>query len=193
MSARADLAAAALLIGLTGTWSPCGFSMVETIGPRATADGAATTLAACATFVPGALVGGVVTFGLLSALGELIHGAGGALAYLVAAGDRGRRRGRPRRAACGSSRRSAASCPSSWRRAMPMPLAALLYGVLLGLGFTTFVLSFGVWALAGISFALGRSGAGLVIGARLRGRPRDPSRGGRAAGRPPVRAGVPAS
>ena len=46
-----------------------------------------------------------------------------------------------------------------------MPLAAALYGVLLGLGFTTFVLSFGVWALAGISLALGDPAAGLVIGA----------------------------
>ena len=46
-----------------------------------------------------------------------------------------------------------------------MPLAAALYGILLGLGFTTFVLSFGVWALAGISLALGDPAAGLVIGA----------------------------
>ena len=46
-----------------------------------------------------------------------------------------------------------------------MPLAAALYGVLLGLGFTTFVLSFGVWALAGIGFALGDPHLGLVIGA----------------------------
>ena len=38
---------------------------------------------------------------------------------------------------------------------MPVPLAAGLYGVLLGLGFTTFILSFAVWALAGISVALG--------------------------------------
>jgi hypothetical protein len=37
--------------------------------------------------------------------------------------------------------------------------------VLLGLGFTTFVLSFGVWALAGICFALGDLDAGIVIGA----------------------------
>ena len=55
--------------------------------------------------------------------------------------------------------------PERWRWTMPMPLAAALYGVLLGLGFTTFVLSFGVWALAGISFALGDLDAGLVIGA----------------------------
>jgi hypothetical protein len=27
-----SLAFAAVLIGLTGAWSPCGFSMVETIG-----------------------------------------------------------------------------------------------------------------------------------------------------------------
>ena len=38
---------------------------------------------------------------------------------------------------------------------MPVPLAAGLYGVLLGLGFTTFILSFAVWALAGIAVALG--------------------------------------
>jgi hypothetical protein len=47
---------------------------------------------------------------------------------------------------------------------MPLPLAACLYGVLLGLGFTTFVLSFGVWALGGISLALGDPGTGMVIG-----------------------------
>ncbi len=38
---------------------------------------------------------------------------------------------------------------------MPVPLAAGLYGVLLGLGFTTFILTFAVWALAGMSVALG--------------------------------------
>ena len=49
--------------------------------------------------------------------------------------------------------------PEGWRWTMPLPLAAGLYGVLLGLGFTTFVLSFGVWALAGISVAARRSRA----------------------------------
>ncbi len=47
---------------------------------------------------------------------------------------------------------------------MPVPLAAGLYGVLLGLGFTTFILSFAVWALAGISVALGEPQTGLLIG-----------------------------
>jgi hypothetical protein len=55
--------------------------------------------------------------------------------------------------------------PEGWRWTMPLPLASALYGILLGLGFTTFVLSFGVWALAGISVALGDPRAGLLIGA----------------------------
>ncbi len=61
--------------------------------------------------------------------------------------------------------------PEHWRRVMPLPLAAFLYGILLGLGFTTFVLSFGVWALAGISLALGDPSAGGRDRARLRRRP----------------------
>ena len=54
--------------------------------------------------------------------------------------------------------------PEHWRRVMPMPVAAALYGILLGLGFTTFVLTFGVWALAGISLALGEPAVGVAIG-----------------------------
>ena len=46
---------------------------------------------------------------------------------------------------------------------MPLPLACGLYGLLLGLGFTTFVLSFAVWALAGISFAGDSVALGIVI------------------------------
>ncbi len=48
---------------------------------------------------------------------------------------------------------------------MPLPLACALYGVLLGLGFTTFVLAFAVWALAGISFAAGDPALGALVGA----------------------------
>jgi hypothetical protein len=159
-----SLAAAALLIGLTGTWSPCGFSMVETIGPVGHTGGRRTTIAACATFVPGAVAGGIATFGSLAALGSLVDGAGGRVAYLVAAAVAvvaaiAEGRGMP---IVPQIRRQ---LPEHWRRVMPMPLAAALYGVLLGLGFTTFVLSFGVWALAGISLALGEPAAGLFIGA----------------------------
>jgi hypothetical protein len=157
------LTVAALLIGLTGAWSPCGFSMVETIGPSGHTGGRRTTAAALAAFVPGALAGGVATFGALAALGGLVHGAGGRLAYGLAAviallAALAEARGLP---IVPQVRRQ---LPEHWRRVMPMPLAAFLYGVLLGVGFTTFVLSFGVWALAGISFAVGDPAVGAAIG-----------------------------
>ena len=157
------LAFAALLIGATGTFSPCGFSAVETLGPRGHTGGRRTTIASCLTFFPGAVLGGALTFGALSALGELIHGAGGTFAYILAAAmailaavleARGTR-------IVPQIRRQ---LPEHWRRVMPMPVAGALYGVLLGMGFTTFVLSFGVWALAGISLAVGDPAIGLAIG-----------------------------
>src|SRR6266540_831960 len=158
------LAAAALLIGATGTFSPCGLSAIDTIGPTGHTGGRRSTAAACATFLPGAIAGGLLTFGSLAWLGELLHGAGGRVAYMVAAGIallaallevRGTR-------IVPQVRRQ---LPEHWRRVMPMPLAAALYGLLLGLGFTTFVLSFGVWALAGVSLALGDPSLGLLLGA----------------------------
>ncbi|HEY7268044.1 MAG TPA: hypothetical protein VH501_10130 [Solirubrobacterales bacterium] len=158
------LAIAALLIGATGTFSPCGLSVIDTIGPTGHTGGRRTTIAACATFLPGAVAGGLLTFGSLAALGEWLHGTGGRASYLVAAGiallaalleARGVR-------IVPQIRRQ---LPEHWRRVMPMPLAAALYGVLLGIGFTTFVLSFGVWALAGVSLAVGDPGLGLLLGA----------------------------
>jgi hypothetical protein len=158
------LAAAALLIGATGTFSPCGLSAIDTIGPTGHTGGRRITAAACATFLPGAIAGGLLTFGLLAWLGQGLHGAGGRAAYMAAAAiallaaaleARGTR-------IVPQIRRQ---LPEHWRRVMPMPLAAALYGVLLGLGFTTFVLSFGVWALAGVSLALGDPSIGLLIGA----------------------------
>lgn len=158
------LAATALLVGLTGTWSPCGFSMIETIGPTGHTGGRRTTIAACATFLPGAVAGGMITFGALGALGGLVLGADERLAYLIAAAI-----------AIGAAALEARGTPivpqirrqlpEHWRRVMPMPLAALLYGCLLGLGFTTFVLTFGVWAMAAIAVAVGEPATGALIGA----------------------------
>jgi hypothetical protein len=156
------LAAAALVAGLTGTWSPCGFSMIETLG-RGHRGGAPTTVAACVTFTAGALVGGVITFGSLASLGGLLHGADDRAAYAAAAAVALAAailevRGTP---IFPQVRRQ---LPEPWRRELPMPVAAAGYGVLLGLGFTTFVLTFGVFALAGISLALGDPALGLVVG-----------------------------
>jgi hypothetical protein len=137
--------------------------MVETIGLAGDEGRRWTTIAACATFAPGAVLGGVVTFGLLAALGEATHGAEARVAYLIAAAI-------AVAAAIAEARGTRIvpqirrQLPERWRWSMPLPLAAGLYGILLGLGFTTFVLSFGVWALAGISVALGDPTSGLVIG-----------------------------
>jgi hypothetical protein len=157
------LVVAALLAGLTGTWSPCGFSMIETIGPAGHDAGRATTISACVTFTLGALAGGVVTFGALAVLGNVLQGTGQGAAYLAAAaiavvGAGLELRGAP---ILPQLRRQ---LPEHWRRIMPMPVAAGLYGVLLGLGFTTFVLTFGVFALAGIVFAVGEPAVGCAVG-----------------------------
>ena len=158
------IAAAALLAGLTGTWSPCGFSMIETIGPVGHTGGRATTLAACATFALGALVGGVLTFGSLAWLGALLHGAGrtrrllaaaaiavaAAIAELRGVADRAAdpppaaRALAPGDADAARGRRSTASCSGSASR----PSCS----------------RFGVFALAGIAFALGDPAIGLGIG-----------------------------
>ena len=155
------LLAAALLVGATGTWSPCGFSMIETIGPAGHTGGPWVTPAACATFLPGAVLGAIVTFGGLALAGSVLPG--GWLAYAIAAAV-------ALLAAVAEARGSRIApqirrqLPEHWRRVMPMPVAAALYGILLGLGFTTFVLTFGVWALAGISLALGEPAVGVAIG-----------------------------
>jgi hypothetical protein len=154
----AALAAVAALAGLTGTWSPCGFSMIETIGgPRRRVG------TSCAAFAAGALAGGVATFGLLAAAGHGVRaaGAGGLLtaaAGIAVAGALGELRGA---AIAPQIRRQV---PEHWRRTLPLPVAAGLYGLLLGIGFTTFVLTFAVWALAAVTFAVGRPGLGLVVG-----------------------------
>jgi hypothetical protein len=153
------LALAAFVAGLTGAWSPCGFSMVSTLGEHAR--GRAATLAACAAFVPGALVGGVLTFGLLAAAGALLGGGDVALvAAAVVAGAAALAEAAGVRIAPQIRRQ----VPEHWRRVLPLPVAAAGYGVLLGLGFTTFVLTFAVWALAGVSLAVGDVGTGVAVG-----------------------------
>jgi hypothetical protein len=159
----AILVATAFVAGVTGAWSPCGFSMVETLGSAAPRVGARVVRTSCATFALGALGGGALTFTALGALGRLLDAGGHTLALVVAVAI-------ALLAALGEAlgvrvvpqiRRQV---PEPWRRVLPLPLAAGLYGVLLGLGFTTFVLTLAVWALAGIAVAIGSLGAGLAIG-----------------------------
>ena len=160
-----SLAGAALLIGLTGAWSPCGFSMVETIGLCRGRRQAPDDDRRLRHLRPGRRAGRHRHLRrCCPRWASVVHGVGGRAAYLVAAAI-------AVAAAVAEARGTRIvpqirrQLPERWRWTMPMPLAAALYGVLLGLGFTTFVLSFGVWALAGISLALGDPAAGLVIGA----------------------------
>jgi hypothetical protein len=158
----ACLIAAALAAGVTGAWSPCGLSMVDTLAPHGYARTLRTSLAACATFALGALAGGALTFGGLALAGAALGAGGpaavGAAAVVAVAAAVAEARGL--RIAPQVRRQ----VPEAWRRVLPVPLAAAGYGVLLGLGFTTFVLSFAVWALAGVSVALGDPALGLAIG-----------------------------
>ena len=144
--------------------------MVETLAPHGYARRLRTSVAASLTFALGALAGGAITFGGLA---------------LARRRARRGRAGRARRAAVVAVAAAAGEArglriapqirrqvPEAWRRVLPVPLAAAGYGVLLGLGFTTFVLSFAVWALAGASIALGDPALGLAHGPRLRRRPR---------------------
>ena len=161
LTLTALLAAAGFVAGLTGSWSPCGFSMIATLGPGGHSGGRPTTLAACAAFVPGALAGGVLTFGSLALLGAALGGgaialaAGAAIAGAAALAEAAGARIVPQ------IRRQV---PEHWRRVMPLPAAGAAYGVLLGLGFTTFVLTFAVPALAGVALAVGDPAAGLALG-----------------------------
>jgi len=164
LSALAVCAAVtAVVAGVAGAWSPCGFSMVETIGSSLGDDRPGATLAASATFALGAMLGGIVTFGGLALLGRAAgpgaggvrEGLGATLAVAAAIADwRGVR-------IAPQIRRQV---PERWRWTTPLPVACALYGVLLGLAFTTFVLAFAVWALAGISFAAGDPLLGALIG-----------------------------
>jgi hypothetical protein len=156
------LVLAALVAGVAGAWSPCGFSMVDTFAPHGYARRMRMTVVSCAAFAVGALAGGVATFGGLALLGHALGTGGGAMAavavaalLVAAAGDAAGRRIVPQ------VRRQV---PESWRRVLPVPLAAALYGVLLGLGFTTFVLSFAVYALAAACLALGVPSVGVAVG-----------------------------
>ena len=164
LSALAVCAAVtAVIAGITGAWSPCGFSMVETIGTAMGDARRAATVAASGTFALGAVIGGAVTFGGLALAGHLVDpGAGGlrdgigaAIALAAAIADwRGLK-------IAPQIRRQV---PERWRWRTPLPVACGLYGILLGLAFTTFVLTFAVWALAGISFAAGDPALGVLVG-----------------------------
>ncbi|MFL5943902.1 MAG: hypothetical protein ACJ74D_09230 [Gaiellaceae bacterium] len=150
----AALLAVAFTAGVAGTWSPCGFSMIGTISdPRRHA------VLSSVTFAVGACAGGVAAFGVLAALGAALGLRAPVAVAVVGAG-----------AAVAELRRLRVApqirrqVPERWRRVLPLPLATLLYGVLLGLGFTTFVYTFALWALAALVLIVGAPVTGVLCG-----------------------------
>ncbi len=117
--------------------------------------------AARGAFTAGALAGGVVTFGGLALIGLGLQGstAAVALAAGVAAAAAAMEA-----LGLGVVPRIRRQVPEHWRREMPLPAAAALYGGLLGLGFTTFVMTWAVWALAAVCLLLGAPAVGAAAG-----------------------------
>ena len=153
------LCGTAFVAGMTGSWSPCGLSMISTLGGHSA--GWFTKASSSITFAQGALAGGVITFGTLGLVGSLL-GGGFIPLVVVAILALG---------ACALEARGAAiapqirrQVPEPWRRVLPLQVAAAGYGVLLGLGFTTFVLTFALPALAASAVAVGDPLAGVAMG-----------------------------
>jgi hypothetical protein len=154
---------AALVAGVTGAWSPCGFSVVDTLGRGRDLGGRRLVAASCAAFTVGAIAGGIATFATLSAIGSALSSGGRDAAVMSAVVIAAL-------AAIGETRgvrivpQIRRQVPEPWRRTMPLPLASGLYGVLLGLGFMTFVLTLAFWSLGVAVLALGEPAAGVVAG-----------------------------
>jgi len=152
------LTAALLLVaftaGVAGTWSPCGFSMIGTIS-----DPRRRVALSSVAFGVGACVGGIATFGVLALVGAALGVRAPVAVALVGAAAAAAEVRRVRIAP--QIRRQV---PEHWRRLLPLPLAAFLYGVLLGMGFTTFIYTFALWALAALVLIVGAPSTGAFCG-----------------------------
>lgn len=151
----------AFVAGLTGTWSPCGLSSIETlVAPEAGGDRRAVRTRALGMFGLGAVTGGLAIFAGLSAIGAIAFGATSwVLAGLLAAAGIADAMGLP------VIPRIARQVPEGWRRRHRLPVVGFLYGALLGLGLTTFVMSYGLWAALIAVLLLGDPVVGLAAGA----------------------------
>ena len=130
--------------------------MVGTV--RAARPGRSRAIAAAA-FAVGLAIAAGVTFGALGAIGSILRPgrgfvAGAAVfAGIAALADLSGLRVRPQ---------LRFQVPEPWRRAMPLPQALFLYGLLLGTGLTTFVPAMAAWALLPLSLAVGFPGSVTV-------------------------------
>lgn len=142
---------AALLAGISGAWSPCGFAMIETFTPHMCGSQRRRTIGV-ALFATGAIAASGALGAALGFVGQGLPTAWtltllGVLALVGAARDLGivriplpQRRGQ---------------VPESWRRHLPLAVWAPAYGIMLGLGVLTFQVVSTFLVVAGASIALG--------------------------------------
>jgi hypothetical protein len=151
----------AFVAGIAGPWSPCGLSSVETlVAPEAGGGRRGPRIRALAMFGLGAIVGGMAIFGALSLIGwATIDTASWVLAGFLVIAAIADAMGLP------VFPRIARQVPEAWRRRYPLSIVGFLYGGLLGLGLTTFVMSYGLWAaLIGV-LLIGDPAVGVAAGA----------------------------
>jgi hypothetical protein len=123
-------------------------------------DGRKALVLAGAAFAAGLALGSTLVFGALGLLGEAVHGravvlVAGVIAVAAILSDAAGLRVRPQ---------VRFQVPERWRRTMPLARALILYGVLLGLGLTTYVPATAAWALPALGLAVGSLSASLAIG-----------------------------
>ncbi len=133
--------------------------MVGTVS-AARQDGRRAFALTAAAFAVGLALGAALVFGVLGLLGEAVQSRAivvVALAVAAAAilSDAAGLRVRPQ---------IHFQVPEPWRRTMPLPLALLLYGLLLGTGLSTYVPATAAWALPALGLALGSVTGSLAIG-----------------------------
>lgn len=159
------LAATALLAGFTGSWSPCGLSSIETIGSglgrRPSPRRRAATLL---TFSIGAVVGGVITFTAAAGIGAALELDGRAQLFGLIAAAVALAAGIADLRFWPVAPQVRHQVPERIRHRLPLPVTGGLYGLLLGLGFMTYLLTYAMWALVIGSLLLATPLLGLVVG-----------------------------
>jgi hypothetical protein len=138
--------------------------MVDTVGAARKTGRTGMALASAASLAIGLVTTSAATFTLLGAGGSLLPArrtvltAVAVLCLLAALGDGLGWRVRPQ---------IPLQVPERWRRTLPLPIAALLYGGLLGTGFSSAVPAFASWGLLFIVVGLGQTGQAFVAGLAL--------------------------
>jgi hypothetical protein len=159
------LALTALLAGFTGSWSPCGLSSVETIGSGLGRNPSQLTRSiTLGIFSVCCVIGGATTFGAVSWLGATIGLSADSLAVALVAAMVAAIAGAADLRFLPIVPQVRNQVPERIRHRLPLPATSALYGLMLGLGFTTYLLTWAMWALVIACLLIGTPWLGLAVG-----------------------------